>query len=184
MASRGPDFQDWRDAQTSFAGLAAWSAGTMNVSDEATAAPSEYSGAYFSANAFRLFGARRSSAATSCPRTTSPAPLRSSCSAKASGRAATVATRRSSAARSASTTCRRRSSASCRKHEVPGRRPLDADVACARARGEEARRAVRDPGVRPARAGVSRAAGAERAAAIAARLEHDFRRPTRTSAPR
>src|SRR4029077_2299040 len=52
-----PDFQDWRDAQKSFVGLAAWSASTMNVSDDAQPAE-QYSGAYFSANAFRLFGTR------------------------------------------------------------------------------------------------------------------------------
>ena len=50
-----PDFQDWRDTQASFIGLGAWSAGTMTVSDEGRP-PERYSGAYFSANAFRLFG--------------------------------------------------------------------------------------------------------------------------------
>src|SRR5262249_55356549 len=29
-----PDFQDWRESQRSFAELGAWSAGTMNVSDD------------------------------------------------------------------------------------------------------------------------------------------------------
>jgi hypothetical protein len=29
-----PNFQDWRDAQRSFIGLAAWDGATMNVSDE------------------------------------------------------------------------------------------------------------------------------------------------------
>jgi putative ABC transport system permease protein len=52
-----PDLQDWRDVQTSFVGLGAWSAGTMNVSDEGRPAE-RYSGAYFSANAFNLFGER------------------------------------------------------------------------------------------------------------------------------
>src|SRR5437899_5043460 len=52
-----PDFQDWRDAQHSFVGLGAWTAGTMNVSDEGRA-PERYNGAYFSANAFKLFGER------------------------------------------------------------------------------------------------------------------------------
>jgi putative ABC transport system permease protein len=52
-----PDFQDWRDAQKSFVGLGAWSAGTMNVSDEGRP-PERYNGAYFSANAFALFGER------------------------------------------------------------------------------------------------------------------------------
>ena len=52
-----PDFQDWRDAQTSFVGLGAWSPSTMNVSGEARP-PERYSGAYFSANAFKLFGER------------------------------------------------------------------------------------------------------------------------------
>jgi putative ABC transport system permease protein len=50
-----PDFQDWRDSQTSFVGLGAWSVGTMIVSDEGRR-PERYNGAYFSANAFRLFG--------------------------------------------------------------------------------------------------------------------------------
>jgi putative ABC transport system permease protein len=52
-----PDFQDWRDGQKSFLGLGAWSPSTMNVSDEARPAE-RYSGAYFSANAFKLFGER------------------------------------------------------------------------------------------------------------------------------
>lgn len=52
-----PDFQDWRDSQKSFVGLGAWSAGVMNVSDEGRL-PERCSGAYFSANAFRLFGER------------------------------------------------------------------------------------------------------------------------------
>jgi putative ABC transport system permease protein len=52
-----PDFQDWRESQHSFTGLGAWSAGTMNVSDEGRP-PERYSGAYFSANAFALLGER------------------------------------------------------------------------------------------------------------------------------
>src|SRR5262245_248297 len=40
-----PDFQDWRDAQTRFVGLGAWSAATMNVSEEARP-PERCSGAY------------------------------------------------------------------------------------------------------------------------------------------
>jgi putative ABC transport system permease protein len=52
-----PDFQDWRESQRSFAGLAAWSAGTMNVSDEGQP-PERYNGAYFAANAFMVFGER------------------------------------------------------------------------------------------------------------------------------
>jgi putative ABC transport system permease protein len=52
-----PDFQDWRDAQKSFVGLGAWSASTMNVSDEGRP-PERYSGAYFTANGFKLFGER------------------------------------------------------------------------------------------------------------------------------
>jgi putative ABC transport system permease protein len=52
-----PDLQDWRESQKSFAGLGAWSAATMNVSDEGQP-PDRYSGAYFSANVFGLFGER------------------------------------------------------------------------------------------------------------------------------
>jgi putative ABC transport system permease protein len=52
-----PDFQAWRDVQTSFVGLGAWSASTMIVSDGARPAE-RYSGAYFSTNAFKLFGER------------------------------------------------------------------------------------------------------------------------------
>jgi hypothetical protein len=52
-----PDFQDWRAAQTSFVGLAAWSAGTFNVSDAGQPAE-RYYGAYFSANAFAVLGER------------------------------------------------------------------------------------------------------------------------------
>jgi putative ABC transport system permease protein len=52
-----PDFQDWRDSQKSFIGLGAWSAGTMNVSDEGRP-PARYDGAYFTANMFKLLGER------------------------------------------------------------------------------------------------------------------------------
>src|SRR5258705_6145936 len=52
-----PDFQDWRRAQKSFTDLAAWSVGTMNVS-EAGRAPERYNGAYVSANAFKMLGYR------------------------------------------------------------------------------------------------------------------------------
>jgi predicted permease len=52
-----PDFQDWQESQKTFVGLGAWSVGTMNVSDEGRPAE-RYNGAYFSANAFRLFGER------------------------------------------------------------------------------------------------------------------------------
>jgi len=52
-----PDFQDWRASQRSFVALAAWSAGTMNVSDDASPAE-RYNGAYFSANAFAVLGGR------------------------------------------------------------------------------------------------------------------------------
>ena len=70
-----PDFQDWRTAQTSFVGLGAWSAATMTVSGDSRPAE-RYSGAYFSANAFRLFGERRSPAATFWPTTTGLGPIR------------------------------------------------------------------------------------------------------------
>jgi putative ABC transport system permease protein len=52
-----PDLQDWRERQHSFVGLGAWSAATMNVSDQGRP-PERYAGAYFSANAFALFGER------------------------------------------------------------------------------------------------------------------------------
>src|SRR5262245_37188790 len=52
-----PDFQEWRAAARGFVGLAAWSAATMNVSDRGRP-PERYSGAYFTANAFALFGER------------------------------------------------------------------------------------------------------------------------------
>ncbi|HYN06292.1 MAG TPA: ABC transporter permease [Vicinamibacterales bacterium] len=50
------DFQSWRDSQTSFIDLAAWSIGAMNVADE-TQPPERYDGVYFSANAFKVIGA-------------------------------------------------------------------------------------------------------------------------------
>ena len=52
-----PDLQDWRESQKSFAALGAWSAATMNVSDEGQP-PDRYSGAYFSADVFSLVGER------------------------------------------------------------------------------------------------------------------------------
>jgi putative ABC transport system permease protein len=51
------EFQDWRDGNHAFSGLAAFSGSTMNVSDEGRA-PERFSGAYISANAFRLIGER------------------------------------------------------------------------------------------------------------------------------
>jgi predicted permease len=51
------DFQDVRDAQKSFAGIAAFSGTTMNVSDEGRA-PERYVGPYISGNAFKLIGQR------------------------------------------------------------------------------------------------------------------------------
>jgi putative ABC transport system permease protein len=51
------DFQAWRDSQKSFVDLAAWSAGTMNVSDEGRT-PERYAGVYLSANAFTLLAVR------------------------------------------------------------------------------------------------------------------------------
>jgi predicted permease len=49
------DFEDWRAATQTFTGLAAYSGGTMNVSDEGRA-PERFSGSYVSANAFPLLG--------------------------------------------------------------------------------------------------------------------------------
>src|SRR5262245_30553694 len=51
------DFQDWRNSQKSFADLAAWAIGTMNVSDEGKPAE-RYNGAYLTANAFKVFRVR------------------------------------------------------------------------------------------------------------------------------
>ena len=51
------DFEDWRQAQKSFAGLAAFNGTTMNVSDEGRA-PERYQGPYMSANGFGLIGQR------------------------------------------------------------------------------------------------------------------------------
>src|SRR5436853_6264404 len=47
------ELQDWRDGNRAFSGLAAFSASTMNVSDEGRA-PERFAGSYISANAFRL----------------------------------------------------------------------------------------------------------------------------------
>ena len=57
-ANRGAsylDFEDWRAATRTFAGLAAFSGQTMNVSDEGRA-PERFQGPYLSANAFKLIG--------------------------------------------------------------------------------------------------------------------------------
>jgi len=51
------DFEDWRQAQKSFAGLAAYNGTTMNVSDEGRV-PERYVGPYTSANTFGLIGQR------------------------------------------------------------------------------------------------------------------------------
>jgi len=49
------DFEDWRAATRTFAGLAAYNAQTMNVSDEGRA-PERFQGPYLSANTFKLIG--------------------------------------------------------------------------------------------------------------------------------
>src|SRR5438093_2554362 len=51
------DFRDLRDAQKSFAGVAAFNGTTMNVSDEGRA-PERYAGPYISGNSFKLIGQR------------------------------------------------------------------------------------------------------------------------------
>ena len=51
------DFEDWRTGTRAFAGLAAFSPQTMNVSDEGRA-PERFGGPYISANAFALVGER------------------------------------------------------------------------------------------------------------------------------
>jgi predicted permease len=51
------DYRDWRDANRSFTGLAAYSGATMNVSD-AGRAPERYQGVYITANGFRVIGER------------------------------------------------------------------------------------------------------------------------------
>ena len=51
------DFEDWRTGTRAFAGLAAFSPQTMNVSDEGRA-PERFGGPYISANAFALIGER------------------------------------------------------------------------------------------------------------------------------
>ncbi len=51
------DFEDWRAAQKTFKGLAAFSGQTMNVSDEGNT-PERYVGPCISANAFKLIGQR------------------------------------------------------------------------------------------------------------------------------
>jgi len=49
------DFQDYREATRTFAGLAAFSGATMNVSDEGRP-PERFQGPYISGNAFKLIG--------------------------------------------------------------------------------------------------------------------------------
>jgi putative ABC transport system permease protein len=49
------NFEDWKAAQKSFVGLAAWSGTTMNVSDEGRT-PERYQGPYMSWSAFKLIG--------------------------------------------------------------------------------------------------------------------------------
>jgi len=52
-----PDFEDYRRATRTFSGLAAYSGGVMNVSDQGRA-PERFMGPYISANAFALIGQR------------------------------------------------------------------------------------------------------------------------------
>ncbi len=51
------DFADWRSEAKSFESLAAWGAGSVNLSD-GMAAPERYSGARLTANAFSALGAK------------------------------------------------------------------------------------------------------------------------------
>src|SRR5919201_4139133 len=51
------EFQDWRESTRAFAGIAAFSGSTMNVSDQGRA-PERYQGPYISGNAFRLIGVK------------------------------------------------------------------------------------------------------------------------------
>jgi len=51
------EFQDWREGTKAFAGMAAFSGQTMNVSDEGRA-PERFGGPYISGNAFKLIGER------------------------------------------------------------------------------------------------------------------------------
>jgi putative ABC transport system permease protein len=55
MAVSYPDFADWRAQARSFQGIAAFTTGTMNVSDEG-GAPERFSGAWLTAGTFRLIG--------------------------------------------------------------------------------------------------------------------------------
>jgi putative ABC transport system permease protein len=52
-----PDFQDWREAQKTLSGIAAFNGTTMNVSDEGRV-PERYIGPYVTANTFGLIGQR------------------------------------------------------------------------------------------------------------------------------
>ena len=49
------DFKDWKGATQTFRSLAAYTGGTMNVSDEGRA-PERFSGTFVSANAFSVIG--------------------------------------------------------------------------------------------------------------------------------
>jgi putative ABC transport system permease protein len=55
QGSSHPNFEDWRASSRAFAGLAAFSGQTMNVSDEGRP-PERFQGPYLSANAFKLIG--------------------------------------------------------------------------------------------------------------------------------
>lgn len=82
------DFEDWRAAR-SFPSLAVFNGATMIVSDKGRS-PEQFGGPYISANAFKMIGQKPMLGATSCPRTTDPAPRRWFSSATASGKTVTA----------------------------------------------------------------------------------------------
>ncbi len=96
------DFNDWRDTAKSFTGLTLLQGTAVNVSDEGRT-PEQFSGSYGSANLFQLIGQRPRLGRDFRPEDDRPGAEARSSSAKASGRIATAAIRRSSATSSRST---------------------------------------------------------------------------------
>ena len=105
-----PDLEDWRAQLRSFSGIAAYTFGAINISDD-HAAPEQTQGAWVTANHFDVLRQRPVLAALLSPPMSSAAPSRWSSSAMKSGSIASSSIRRSSAALCASTASRRPSSA-------------------------------------------------------------------------
>ena len=108
------DFKDWSAATQTFTALAAHTGSTMNVSDEGRA-PERFSGAFVSANAFRIIGQTPVLGRDFLPEDDRPGAAAVVLLGNGIWKTRYGSDPASSVGRSGSTTCPRSSSASCRR---------------------------------------------------------------------